>query len=277
LSSSGLLRLLGGKPAAQPSVSEDEIRVMMQQGAAEGVFAKTEEAMVGNVFRLDELRVTAIMTPRLDIHYLDVEHSRERNQAALTQGRYQSLPVCRGGLDGVLGLLDTKDYLARMLRSEDPRLEDAMHPAVFVPETISTIQLLETLRARRTHVALVLDEYGSVEGMVTLTDLLEAIIGDLPGAAPDDSGDAVRREDGSWLFDGLVGLDRVSKLLGLGQSIDSEDHDYHTLSGLVMDHLGRVPVSGDRFDLKDLRFEVMDMDGNRVDKVLVTRIVEPLP
>jgi putative hemolysin len=272
LSSNGLLRLLGGQPVAQPSVSEDEIRVMLQQGTAEGVFAKTEEAMVGNVFKLDDLRVTAIMTPRLDIRFLDVEDGIEENHRVLIEGKYQTLPVCRGSLDDVLGLLDAKDFLARTLRNEQPRIEDAMHATVFVPETISTIQLLETLRRRRSHVALIIDEYGSVEGMVTLTDLLEAIIGDLPGAEPTDASDAVQREDGSWLLDGMISLDRVSELLRLTHSLDSDEHDYHTLGGLVMDQLGRVPATGDQFNAHGLRFEVVDMDGNRVDRVLVSHL-----
>jgi putative hemolysin len=277
LSSNLLLRLIGGKPQDEPPVTEEEIRVMLQQGADAGVFRKSEETMLGNVFKLDDLRVTAIMTPRHEIRLLDVDDPESECRAVLTEGRFQTLPVCRGGLDGVLGLLDTKDYLARTLRNETPSLEDAMHPAVFVPESISTIQLLETLRRRNSHVALVVDEYGSVEGMVTLTDLLEAIVGEIPGAQASAADDAVQRADGSWLFDGVLSLDRVSNLLQLSETLDSADNDYHTLGGLVMDRLGRVPSTGDCFEWAGLRFEVVDMDGNRVDRVLVAKLAPGAP
>lgn len=270
LSSNALLRLLGNKSDHAPPVTEEEIRVMLQQGAAAGVFKKSEETMVGNVFRLDDLRVAAIMTPRLDIRYLDVEYGDDANQQILIEGRFQKLPVCRGGLDHILGLLDAKDYLSRVLRNERPRLEDAVHPAIYVPETISTIQLLETMRRHACSAALVVDEYGSVEGMVTLSDVLEAIIGDLPGAEPIGSTEAIQREDGSWSFDGMISLDRASQVLELTRSLDSDEHDYHTLGGLVMDRLGKVPMIGDCFDIAGMRFEVLDMDGNRVDRVLVT-------
>jgi len=272
LSSNLLLRLIGGKSENEPPVTEEEIRVMLQQGADAGVFRKSEETMLGNVFKLDDLRVTAIMTPRHEICLLDVEDSESENRAVLIQGKFQTLPVCRGGLDGILGLLDTKDYLARMLRDEAPSLEDAMHPALFVPESISSIQLLETLRRRNSHFALVVDEYGAIEGLVTLTDLLEAIVGDIPGAQQSSADEAVQRADGSWLFDGVLPLDRVSNLLQLTETLDSSDIDYHTLGGLVMDRLGRVPSTGDCFEWAGLSFEVVDMDGNRVDRVLVSKL-----
>jgi putative hemolysin len=272
LASTGLLRLLGAKAPDGPPVTEEEIKVMLQQGADAGVFEASEQTMVGNVFRLDDLRVTAIMTPRLDITYLDLDDTEEENLATLALGRFQTLPVCRGGMDHLLGLLDAKDYLGRMLKGQEPRLEDLVHPALFVPETITPNQLLATLRRQRSYVALVVDEYGSVEGMVTLTDLLEAIIGDLPGAES-DSDDAVQREDGSWLLDGMLPLDRLTALFELTAPLDDDEGDYHTLGGFIMAALGRVPAVGDHFEHKGLRFEVMDMDRNRVDRVLVQRVV----
>ena len=271
ISSNALLWLLGGKKDDSPPVTEEEIKVLLQQGAEAGVFEKSEQKMLGNIFRLDDLRVTAIMTPRMDIRFLDLEDSLEDNHQILSEGSHQTMPVCRGGLDSILGLLDSKEYLAKMLRNESADLESSVHPAVFVPESVSTIQLLETLRRKKAHMALVVDEYGSIEGMVTLADLLEAIIGDLPGANHDGDDDAVQRADGSWLMDGLISLDRVQTLLH-SQSLESEEHDYNSLGGLVMHQLGRVPSVGDLFDFRGLRFEVVDMDGSRVDRLLVLTI-----
>ncbi len=270
-SSNFLLWAMGSKKDDGPPVTEEEIKVLLQEGAAAGVFEKAEEDMVGNVFKLDDLRVTAIMTPRPDIQFLDVEDSDADNLAVLSRGEHQVLPVCRGGMENIIGILETKVYLAGVLRNEQPSFESLAQPAVFVPESVSTIQLLETLRRKKTQVALVVDEYGSVEGMVTLTDLLEAIIGELPGADHSQDEDAVQRSDGSWLLDGRLPLSRVEMLLQCEGQLESDENSYHTLGGLVMDHLGRVPHTGDQFTLAGLSFEVVDMDGNRVDRVWVSR------
>jgi putative hemolysin len=272
VSSNGLLKLLGGHGHAEQPVSAEEIKAMLQEGTAAGVFERAEQTMVGNVFRLDELRVSAIMTPRMQIAYLDLDDSDDANRAVLVSGRFRTLPVCRGGLDNILGLLDTKAFLARSLSGEPPDIAKVTHTAVFIPETVSPIQMLETLRRQRAHTALVLDEYGSVEGIVTLSDLLQAIISDPTEVGVDESDDAVQRQDGSWLLDGRLSLERVSTLLQLGHSLGSAECGYHTLGGLSMDRLGRVPRTGDRFNWRGLAFEVVDMDGNRVDRLLVQAI-----
>lgn len=275
LSSSLLLRLLGAQLRSDERVCEEEIRTMIAQGAATGVFKPVEQTLVGNVFRLDDIEVRAIMTPRMEIRWLDVEDDRAVNHAVLREGRYQTLPVGRGSLDEVLGLLDAKDYLARCLEGATPALEEALHPAVYVPESISPFQLLETLRRKRSHQALVVDEYGSIEGLVSLTDLLEAIVGDLPDRSLDPVGAVVQRADGSWLLDGMLALDRVEQLLADGSRLQPEDADFHSLGGLVMHHLGRVPEVGVIVVLPGLQLEVVDMDANRVDRILMSRIATP--
>lgn len=274
--STALLHLLGARRPEEPPVTEEEIKVMLQQGADAGVFEHSEQAMVGNVFRLDDLRVTAIMTRRRDITYLDLDDSDEENLATLSEGRYQTLPVCRGGLDELVGLLDAKDFLGRTLKGDRPSLADVVHKPLYVPETISPNQLLTTLRRHRSYVALVVDEYGHLEGMVTLTDLLEAIVGDLPDLEAQND-EVVRREDGSLLLDGTLTLDRIATLLELGSALDDEDGDFHTLGGFVMSELGSVPAVGEHFLHRGWRFEVVDMDNTRVDRVLVSRIETSAP
>lgn len=276
LASTGILWLMGGKRAEEPPVTEEEIKVMMQQGTEAGVFEHTEQTMIGNVFRLDDLQVTAIMTPRLDIHYIDIEDDDTTHRQTLATGEHQILPVCEGGLDHVIGLLHTKEVVGHALQGSMPTFRELAKPALFVPETISPQQLLQTLRRRGTHMALVVDEYGSVEGLVTLTDILEAIVGDLQGDA-DASNEAVRRDDGSWLLDGRLALERVQSIFQLGTALDDDEGDYHTLGGFVMAELGRVPAVGDHFERKGLRFEVMDMDRNRIDRVLVARVGDKTP
>ncbi len=272
LSSSALLWLLGDKRRDEPPVTEEEIKVMLQQGTAAGVFEKAEETLVGNVFRLDDLRVSALMTPRTELRVIDLDDPPEVNRQLLVAGRFHTMPVCRGGLDDLVGLLDTKDYLARLLGDPAAPIEAAVHAAVFVPESVSAIQLMEALRRHNSHVALVVDEYGGVEGMVTMTDVLRAIVGHLPGRPAGADEEAVQRHDGSWLLDGRLAIDRVEQVLATRLAIDADARlAFHTLGGLVMHQLGRLPATGDRFELGDVHFEVVDMDGNRVDRVLVER------
>lgn len=275
VSSNLLLRLLGAGQRSEPSVSEEEVRTMIAQGAASGVFKPVEQTLVGNVFRLDDIEVTAIMTPRMEIRWLDSEDAPAVNHAVLREGRHRTLPVGRGSLDEVLGLLDTKDYLARCLEGAPPPIDEVLHPVVYVPESISPFQLLETLRQKRSPLALVVDEYGSIEGLVSLADLLEALVGELPERGMDPVGAVVQREDGSWLLDGMLAIDRVEALLADGSRLQQDDADVHTLGGLVMHHLGRVPEVGAVVELPGLRLEVVDMDGHRVDRLLLSRHATP--
>ncbi len=264
-----LLRLLGAKVGTDLHASAEEINVMIKQGTDAGVFEKAEQTMVGNVFRLDDMRVAAIMTPRREIEFLNVEDDLEKTQRKLRSAKYQTLPVCQGDLDSLLGLLDAKDYLGRMLENPNVDLTSILHVALFVPESISIIHLLETLRRKKSHLAFIVDEYGSIEGMVTLTDILEAIIADVSNTDTSTNSDAVRREDGSWLLDARLSPDRLSTLFQLPTMVSS-DYPFNTLGGLAMCELGRVPNVGDKFKWQKLMFEIVDMDGNRVDRLLVS-------
>ena len=268
-SSEAVLRLVGAKPSAEPPITDEEIRVLMEQGRRAGVFEPSEPTLVANILRLDEQRVTAIMTPRLDILYLDLEDDVEDNRSRIITSPYSRLPVCRGGLDTVLGFLSAKDVLARQLRGEPLDLTASLEAPLYVPETLSPNHLLETFRKARKQLALIVDEYGDVQGLATLTDVMEAIVGDIPTAEEAEDNEAVRREDGSWLLDGMLSLDKFKQIFGTGELPEEDIGNVHTIGGFAMLRLGRVPKVADRFEWRGLRFEVVDMDRNRVDKLLV--------
>jgi putative hemolysin len=275
-SSALVLRLLGAHRQAEPPGSDEEIKVLMTQGAEAGVFHASERAIVANVLRLDEQPIGAIMTPRNEIHHLDLADSFEAVQRDLAQSTHTLLPVCRDGLDErLLGVLKVVDLLPRLLAGRRLTAEDietALHPPLFVPESLTTTQLLDSFRARRVNLALIVDEYGSLQGLVTLSDVLASIVGGPVGEEPEQERDIVQREDGSWLVDGAVTLERLRAELGReGQSLPGEEErTFHTIGGFVMHTLGRIPLAADRFEAEGLRFEVMDMDRQRVDKVLVS-------
>jgi len=268
-SSEAVLKLVGAKPSAEPPITDEEIRVLMEQGRRAGVFEPSEPTLVANILRLDEQRVTAIMTPRLDILYLDLEEDAEENRSRIITSPYSRLPVCRGGLDNVLGFLSAKDVLARQLKGEPLDLTAALEVPLYVPETLSPNQLLETFRKTRKQLALVVDEYGDVQGLATLTDVMEAIVGDIPSAEEAANMEAVRREDGSWLLDGMLSLEKFKEIFAIEELPEEEIGNVHTIGGFAMLQLGRVPKVADHFEWRGLRFEVVDMDRNRVDKLLV--------
>ncbi len=271
VSTEGVLRLCGVRPSAEPPVTEEEIKILLQQGEEAGVFEEAELAMVERVLRLDRRRVSAVMTPRPDIVWLDAEDPPEEIRRQIVASAYSRFPVSRGSLDAVLGILQAKDFLAQC--GEDPatELEGLLRPAVFVPETMPVLQVMETFRQEGTHLALVVDEYGSIQGLVTINDVLEAIVGEVASAGEAEEPEAVQRPDGSWLLDGMLSVDELKDLLDLPTLPGEERGHYQTLGGFVMTQMGRIPQAADAFDWAGWRFEVVDMDGHRVDKVLVSR------
>jgi putative hemolysin len=267
-----ILRLLGLKHVRQPAVTAEEIRVMLAQGAEEGVFEPAEHEMVTNVLNLDDRHVGTLITHRADIVFLDVQDSMEANREKLRSNSHGVVPLCDGGLDGVVGIVRSTRVLDHILGGGTFDLAALAEPALFVPETMSVMKLLEQFKRTHLPVALVIDEFGAVEGLVSLTDVISAIVGDLPteaGEAPS----IIRREDGSWLIDGSLDLDTVLRTLNAASSFTEDDRQhYHTLGGLAMSALGRVPKTGDVFEKGLYRFEIVDMDFNRVDRVLVSAI-----
>ncbi|HEX4910494.1 MAG TPA: hemolysin family protein [Permianibacter sp.] len=268
-SSELLLRLLGSKPDSDAPVTDEEIKVLMQQGTEAGVFESSEGQLVANVLRMDDLNLNQIMTPRIDVSVIDVADSPEQIRDQILACNYSRLVVCRDGLDQVIGVVYAKDLLNQLLSGKTLDVQADMRTPLYVPETVAPMQLMSLFKRHRETFALVVDEYGDVQGVVTLADIMEAIVGDLPSEDAADDADIVRREDGSLLVDGLLAIDRLKEVLKLSELPDEESGDYHTVSGFVMTVLGRLPKTADHFDWQGYRFEVVDMDRNRVDKVLV--------
>lgn len=269
-STEGVLRLFGVRHVDRNRVTMEEIKALIEQGTEAGVLEPGEHEMMDNVLNLDARRVAAVLTPRADVVYLDLQAPAADNREKLRHAPHDVLPLCDGGLKDVVGFIRTRRVLEEVLAGEDIDLRALAEPALYVPESMTLLTLLEHIKRTRLPTALVVDEFGAVEGIVSLTDVLTAIVGDLPGEIGEEHA-IVRRDDGSWLLDGALDLERVSKVLDDGALIGAGDaHQYHTLGGLAMLALGRVPRTGDVFERGRHRFEVMDMDGNRVDRVLVT-------
>jgi putative hemolysin len=267
-----VLRLLGQRPAAEAPVTEEEVKILIEQGTRAGVFEAAEQEIVESVFRLGDRRVSSLMTPRPEIAWLDLEGAPERIRRAIVEHEHSRFPVGRGGLDEVVGIALAKDILAPAPPDRPLDLEALVRPALFVPESMPAFRALETFKRSGCQIALVVDEYGSVQGLVTIIDLLEALVGDIPSPAELAEPPALRRPDGSWLLDGTLPFEDAKEMLGLGELPGEGSGDYHTVGGLMMRQAGRIPGVGDGFEWEGLRFEVVDMDGNRVDKVLVAPI-----
>lgn len=270
-----VIRLLGVKPSAEPHVTPEEIKVLIEQGTASGVFEASEQDMIENVLRLDERRVGACMTPRTQIVSLDVDDPPETLRRKIADSQHSRFPVIQGDPDNVVGMVRAKDLLAQSLAGEPLNLSALLRPPLFVPENTSALKALELLKQHRVHIALVTDEYGGIQGLLTHNDILEDIAGRIPSATDPLKPQAVRREDGSWLVDGLLHIDELKEILDLSH-LPAEAHGhYQTVGGFVMTQARRIPVAGQHFEWGGLRFEVMDMDGRRVDKVLVSPLPPP--
>ncbi len=263
------LRLLGARPSDDPPVTEEEIKVLIDKGTQVGVFEEVEQDLVESVFRLGERRVDSIMTPRTEVTWLDLDEPIDVLLQKVLESQFSSFPVAHDNLDNVIGMLEAKELLALRLSNEPMDIKALLKPPLFVPESTPALKTLELLRISRTNVALVIDEYGGSQGMVTLFDVLEAIVGDVPGAFDLTEPQAIQREDGSWLFDGMLQIDEFKDILELDDLPGEDRAGFQTLGGFIMAHLGNIPSSGQHFEWNNLRFEILDMDGRRIDKVLV--------
>jgi putative hemolysin len=269
-----VMKVFGLKGSAEGGLTQDEIRAVISEGAETGVIEAAEESIVQRVFQLGDQRVAAIMTPRVDIEWVDVDITPEELREFLASHNHTQFVVSHSDLDNILGTVRSADLLPAVLRGGPIQLRTLVREALFVPDSMRAFQLLEAFRSSHKHVAIVMDEFGAVEGLVTVTDLLEGLVGALPADAAEARGAFVSRGDGSWLVEGSAPMDEVMSKFDL-QVPDEEAGAYHTLAGFVMARLGHIPHTADRFEWGPLRFEVVDMDGRRVDKVLISRVTSP--
>lgn len=265
-----LVRLFRLRTSAEAAVTEDEIKVMIAQGAEVGVLSEIESEVVQSIFRLADRSVGSLMTPRHEIAWLEAASTPERLVATIATYRHSCYPVCEGGLDNVLGVVEAQGLLACRVQGAQLNLRAILQPALFVPETLPAVDLLEKYHESRQQFALVVDEYGGVQGLVTMHDVLSTVVGDVSEYSGGEQPRAVQRADGSWLLDGMLPVDDLRALLDLRELPDEIEGTFETLGGFVMMHLGRIPEPSDYFEWDGMRFEVLDMDGRRVDKVLVT-------
>lgn len=256
------LRILGVQPYDEPPVTEAELQVLLDQGTQAGVFEESEQDMVEGIFRLNDRRVGSLMTPRSEIAWLNINDLPDEVRIQIEENPYSRFPVCEDSLDNVVGIIEARDLLLESLHGEPLQLKRNLQMPAYIPETALASKALETFKAETAEMMIVVDEFGSVQGLLTIYDILEEIVGDI-----DSEPQATQRQDGSWLLDGMLPVDDFKEIFNLRHLPDEDE--YETLGGFVMLHMGRVPQAADHFDWSGLVFEVMDMDGKRVDKVLV--------
>jgi putative hemolysin len=267
------LKILGIEASKDPIITEEEIKVLMKQGTQSGIFESAEEDMVTGIFRLGGRYIDSIMTPRTEIEWIDLDEPFEVILDQVVNSNHSLFPVASGELDNVQGMLLVKDLLSNSLNGKIPSIPDLLQPPLFVPDSTSALKALDLIKEAGAHAALVIDEFSGVLGMVTLYDVLKSIVGFIPTAGEEEEIQVVQREDGSWLLDGLLAIDDVKELLGI-ETLPEEDRvGFQSLGGFMMTMLDSIPMVGQFFDVYHLRFEVMDMDGKRVDKVLVFPVI----
>jgi putative hemolysin len=263
-----VLRSLPVRHTEPAPVTEEEIRLMLREATAAGHFEAAETAIVQMALRLNDRKVSAVMTPRTQVERLDLEDSDEENRRKIAASAHSRFPVVEGGSHQVAGIVQGKDLLAAALAGRPFDLRGAVRAPVFVPDAVTALRALELFKQSGEPMALVVDEYGDFEGVITLHDILQSLVGDI--AVPGEAGSKaiVRRDDGSYLVDGMMPIDEIEDLTGLPQ-LDGEERDFHTLGGFMMAQINRVPAVGDHVEVKGFRFEVVSMDGRRVDRVLI--------
>lgn len=267
----GTLRLMGITGTASRSVTEEEIAASLEEGLDAGVIEAQEHQMVRNVFRLDDRQVGSMMIPRAEITWLDADQPPSEALKVISEKEHSRYPVCRGGLDDVMGVVSAQSLLQQVTQGRSLDLSEHLQQPVFVPETLSGMGLLDHFRASSVQLVFVVDEYGEVQGMITVRDVLEAITGEFTTPSNEDAW-AVQREDGSWLFDGLIPVPELKDRLDLKAMPEEDRGRYNTLAGMIMLLLGHLPKTTETVDWDGWRFEVVDLDGKRVDKVLASRL-----
>ena len=266
-----MLKLIGVRDRGRHQLTEEELHLVLDESTQSGIIELQEHKMVRNIFRLDDRQVASFMVPRSEVEYFDMNRPLEENLQRFENSRHSRFPVLRGGWDDIAGVATAREMLAQTLRGQQPNLLDNLQAPIYVPEILTGLDLLEHFRNAPVQFAFVVDEYGEVQGVVTPQDIMEVIAGEFKTQDADDAW-AVQREDGSWLLDGLIPIPELKDLLVLDTVPEEGRSHYHTLSGMVMQLLGKLPKTGDHCTWEDWRFEIVDLDGMRIDKVLAIRI-----
>ncbi|MDP3396941.1 MAG: hemolysin family protein [Methanoregula sp.] len=272
-STEAVLRILRVRKGEELPITEEEIKIMIEEGTEAGVFKKSELSMVEGVFDLDNRHVDSVMTHRSNLVALDLNDTDEENLRKMTVSGRSNFPVYEGDLDNIVGMVSVKDALARMVDGGKPDIRASVTKPLFAPESITVLKLLESFKGTGLHSALVTDEYGSIRGIISLHDVLEAIVGNVRTLGEPVDLPVVVREDGSWLINGDTTIEDLKDVLMVDSFLEEEQGHYRTIAGLIMFLMGKIPQTGAFFETGGLRYEVVDMDGNRIDKVLVTRIM----
>jgi putative hemolysin len=271
LSTNAVLRLLRSTPPAEPPITEEEIRLLIEQGTRTGVFERAEREMLENVFRLANRKVSLLMTPRAEVVSLDLADSSQAIRSKLEQSGHSRFPVCDGSEENVVGVVFSRDMLLQVLAAPPISLRGVMRTPLYIPEGTTALKAMEMFKRSGIHIAIVVDEHGSPQGVLTMNDILEAIGGAVSSA---DQPRAIRRSDGSWLVDGMMAIEDVESMLGITGLQGTRRAQYETLAGFALASLGHIPGAGERFTVNQIGFEIVDMDGFRIDKILV---MPPLP
>jgi putative hemolysin len=264
-----VIRLLGIRQSSEPLITEEDLKSMLYQGKEKGVIEESEQNMVERIFRLSDRDVSAVMTPRTELVFLSIDAKTDEILEKIEQYPFSRYPVYSESYDDLVGIVDSRDLLLQKITKNELNLHSVMQKPSFLPETTPALDALEVLRSSPVKLAVVIDEYGGVLGLAGINDILRAIIGNVKERDITHEDEVVLRDDGSWLFDGMLQIDELKEYLGLETLPEQEEQKYETLSGLMMNTLNRIPLAGDFFDWDGYRFEVMDMDGRRVDKVMV--------
>jgi putative hemolysin len=269
-----VLRLFRIRTTTQPEITEEEIKIMVEQAADAGIVEHVEQEMVVQVFKLGDRKVDELMTHRLKIEWLDIDDPLEENLHLLAASSHSHLPVCKDDRDHVIGLVSSKALLSKFIEGGPIDLQELLIKPHVVPESMPAFKLLDFFRRSGQHLAMVADEYGGIAGLVTTSDILEAIAGEFPTPEDADDPEAIRRDDGSWLIDAMMSIEKFKNLLDVETMPDEETLEYETVAGFVIAQLGHIPKEGEHFDHDGMRIEIVDMDHNRIDKLLV-QLIEP--
>lgn len=268
-----ILKIFGVRETAEIPISEEEVKMLIREGARIGVFNLAERDIVERTFRLSDMKVNMLMTPRKEIRWLDATGGSKNIRKAISQSSFSYYPVCNKELDKVIGVVRTKELLTHYFIEETLDLKKLMHKPIFVPESMNALKVLELFKKSGIHMAIAVDEYGNIEGLLSITDILEAIIGDIPTIDEYEESTITKRKDGSWLVDGLVSIDDFKEYFRIKKIPKEESGIFQTVGGFVMHQIGGIPKAGNSFEISGFRIEVVDMDGNRVDKILVKKIL----